>query len=188
MKRRCICWLVLAAILNSGCVERRFVILSDPPGAIVYDAKGQPIGATPCDKQFTYYGDHKFTLVRDGYQTLVDVKQIRAPWYEIPPLDFISENLIPYRFRDIRRLEFRMQPMQVIPPEEVLNEAGPARQRGLAIQPPEGQAPTFPVAPQQGVVVPTPMPQTGPMPNAVPSPPTNPPPPNVFPQTNNTPR
>src|SRR5581483_10051303 len=69
MTRRAV--LLVAAVLAggpSGCVERRYVIESDPPGALVL-VNGQPLGTTPVDGYFTYYGSYTFTLIKDGYQT-----------------------------------------------------------------------------------------------------------------------
>lgn len=139
MKARRFSWLGLLVLIAmvSGCVERRFVITSDPPGAIVYDEKGLPIGATPVDKPFTYYGKYRFTLVKDGYQTTVIEEDIRPPWYQYVPLDFFSENVIPFTFRDIRRLGasngYPLQPLQIVPPEPVLEEAQRLRDRGRAM-------------------------------------------------------
>src|SRR5581483_5232398 len=62
---RCV-WLCVAALCAgalTGCVERRYVITSDPPGAIVY-CNGRQIGATPVDDHFIYYGKYDFTLVK----------------------------------------------------------------------------------------------------------------------------
>src|SRR4051794_35158058 len=98
--------------LVSGCVERRFVITSDPPGAIVYE-NGRPIGPTPVDRNFVYYGTYRFTLVRDGYQTLVVDEPIKAPWFEWFPLDFVSENLWPFWVRDVRRVHYKMELMPI---------------------------------------------------------------------------
>ena len=97
-------WFLALAILigASGCVERRLVIVPDPSGAIVYDEKDQPIGAGPVDKPFTYYGKYRFRIAKDGYETLVLEQRVPAPWYELPGLDFISENLIPWTIRDLR--------------------------------------------------------------------------------------
>src|SRR5262249_10209746 len=58
--------LLACAGLLTGCVERRFVITTEPPGAIVYDERGMPTGAAPTDRTFVYYGDYQFTLVKDG--------------------------------------------------------------------------------------------------------------------------
>jgi len=127
----------LAACCSSGCVERRFVITSSPPGAIVYDEKNIPIGATPVDKPFTYYGKYRFTLVKDGYQTTVIEENVKPPWYQFFLVDFISENVIPYRFRDVRRLGgdtgYPLQPLQIVAPEPVLQDADRLRERGRTI-------------------------------------------------------
>src|SRR5262245_23240990 len=96
--------------LLAGCVERRYVvIMPDQPGAIVYE-NGQPIGAAPADHSFVYPGTYHFTIVRDGYQTL-QIDQCIAPrWYEYPGIDFITENLIPWTFHDVREFKYYMQP------------------------------------------------------------------------------
>src|SRR5262249_58004588 len=60
---------LLSAALLTGCVERRFVIESVPPTAQVL-RNGQPIGFTPVDSEFIYYGKYNFTLIKDGYETL----------------------------------------------------------------------------------------------------------------------
>jgi hypothetical protein len=119
-----------------GCVDRRFVITTDPPGAIVYDEKNLPMGASPADRQFTYYGKYRFTLVKDGFQTQIVEENVKSPWYEFFPLDFITENLIPFPIRDVRHFHYQMQPAQLVPPEEVLNQGMQLRQRGQGIGPP----------------------------------------------------
>jgi hypothetical protein len=121
----------------TGCVERRMVIYSDPyPGAvnaIVYDEKNQPIGGTPVDKPFTYYGKYRFRIVKDGYETLDVEQRVRAPWYEWPGLDFISENVIPWTIRDVRQFRYTLQPAQVRPPENLLREGEALREYGKTI-------------------------------------------------------
>src|SRR4051812_31608375 len=81
--------------LVGGCVERRYTIITDPPMAVVLE-NGKPIGPAPVNKPFEYYGTYRFTLVRDGNQTLVVDQPIPAPWWEYPPFDFITENLLPF--------------------------------------------------------------------------------------------
>jgi hypothetical protein len=125
--------LILATGVLAGCVERRFVITSDPPGAIVFDERNQPIGATPVDKPFTYYGDYRLRFVCDGCQTLVHEERVKTPWYEYYPLDFIAENLIPWTIRDIRRVHVSLPPAQVVPPEAVLQGAQDLRAQGKSI-------------------------------------------------------
>jgi hypothetical protein len=140
-------WLAIAACagLLAGCVERRFVVYCDPPGAIVYE-NGMPLGAAPADNHFIYYGKYHFTLVRDGYQTLQVDQPISQPWYEYPGLDFISENLVPWTIRDVRRFVYPMIPLQVPNTRELLGQADALRSRGKAIPlPPAADLPPAPV-------------------------------------------
>jgi hypothetical protein len=119
--------------LLSGCVERRFVITTDPPGAAIFDEKGLWAGWSPTDRAFTYYGEYELTLKRDDYEIQVVRERVRAPWYEWFLLDFFSENVIPWTIHDIRRFHYKLQPKQVMPPDAVLSKATVLRQRGSAI-------------------------------------------------------
>jgi hypothetical protein len=138
-------WLAALCVV-AGCVERRFIITTEPFGAIVYDEKGMPVSASPADRQFTYYGKYRFTLVRDGYQTMVVEENVKAPWYEVFPLDFISENLVPFTIRDVRHFNYQLQPAQVVSPDAVFEQAQQRRAYGktkgvpLAV-PPSNPAP-----------------------------------------------
>ena len=84
-------WLgaMLLTALCAGCVERRYVVTSEPPGALVL-RNGVPIGLTPVDDFFIYYGSYDLTLIKDGYETLPAKVKIDAPWYQYPPLDFVA--------------------------------------------------------------------------------------------------
>lgn len=136
------CLFVFALLASAtGCVERRFVITSDPPGAMVYDEKNLPLGPTPVDKTFLYNGVYRFTLVKDGFETLVVEEHVGPRWYEYPGIDFFTENLIPYRFRDIRRYHYQMQPQRILPPESVLQQGEALRSRGQTIGVPLGTDP-----------------------------------------------
>src|SRR5438552_6616157 len=133
---RLVVWLVTLLTgsgLVTGCVERRFVITTEPPGAIVYDEKGLPMGAAPTDRPFVYYGEYQWTLVKDGYETQVVREKVRAPFYEWFLFDFFSENVVPWNIRDIRRYNYRLVPKQAVPPEAVLEKANALRQNGQAI-------------------------------------------------------
>jgi hypothetical protein len=158
---------ILVAALSTGCVERRYVVTSDPPGALVF-RNGVPLGPAPVDDFFVYYGEYDLTLVKDGYETLHAKVKIDAPWYEYPPLDFISENLFPYTIRDIReggQFHFNLQPLQAVRQDEVLRRATELRARGRTIgpanagdpPPPDSMViPPGPVAPREGTVIPQP--------------------------------
>jgi hypothetical protein len=120
----------------TGCVERRFVITTDPPGATVYNEKDMPMGGfgkSPTDQGFIYYGDYEFKLIRDGYETMVVREKVRAPFYEWFLFDFFSENVLPFTLRDVRRFHYQLQPKQMVPPDTVLQKASALRQRGMGI-------------------------------------------------------
>ena len=80
--------------LNSGCVYRRLIVRSDPPGARVL-IDGQEVGYTPTGIPFTYYGTRRLTLVKPGFETHSELVTIPPPWYQWMPLDFVSDNFLP---------------------------------------------------------------------------------------------
>lgn len=127
--------IVLLAGGLAGCVERRFVIESDPPGALV-QMNGQPLGATPVDGHFLFYGDYNFTLIKDGYQTQQVCQNISSPWYEYFPLDFFSENLYPGKIEDVRRFRYTMTPQVQPRTDDLINQAEQLRGKGRAVQSP----------------------------------------------------
>ena len=110
------------ALLGSGCVERRLIIRTNPPGALAY-VDDNEVGLTPVAISPIYYGSRKIRLVKDGCETLTLIQTVPAPWYEIPPLDFFSENLVPGRIRDVRTFDYQLRPQGVVPKEELLTRA-----------------------------------------------------------------
>src|SRR4029079_18007215 len=52
----------VCAALLTGCVDRKYIITTNPPGAVVYVNNVQ-LGASPVDNHFVYYGDYEFLLV-----------------------------------------------------------------------------------------------------------------------------
>ncbi len=125
---RLIVVLLAAAMIApaGGCVRRRLNVRSNPPGALVY-VDNQQVGTTPCGVDFTYYGTREIRLVKPGYETLTVNQPIPTPWYQIPPLDFVSENLVPTKIRDNRTVSFNLAPQIVIPTEQLLDRANQLR-------------------------------------------------------------
>jgi hypothetical protein len=142
----------VCAALASGCVERRYVVTTDPPGAIVL-RNGQALGQSPADDHFVYYGNYHFTLIHDGYETLQVDQKIPAPWYEYPVVDFISENLVPWKITDVRRFHYALQPLQQVRTDILLERAGGLRSRGQSLVP-LAPAPVVGVPPSGGLEVP----------------------------------
>lgn len=152
--------LALAAVLASGCVERRFVITSDPPGALVLH-NGRPIGATPADDHFVYYGNHHFTVIKDGYATLQQDVCVRTPWYQYVPIDFVSEALVPWHIEDVRRYHFTLQPLPGVNTNALLEQGEALRREGQGIGPPPPPPPAA-GAPAAPAPVPPPPPSAPP--------------------------
>ena len=122
--------LLVGAAAATGCVRRRLLIRSSPPGALAY-VDNQQIGVTPVSTGFTYYGTRTVTLVKDGYETMTVKHNFDAPWYQVPPLDFVSENLVPQEIRDERVLDFTLVPQRLAPAEETLQNAENLRRSAL---------------------------------------------------------
>ncbi len=129
--------LPLFLALLSGCVERAMVITTEPFGAVVFDERMIPLSGSPADKSFVYYGKYRFTIVKDGYQTLVVEEDVKAPWYEWIFIDFVSENVIPWTIRDIHRFHYKMQLATVFPLDQVLQQGEPLRTKGKTLGEPE---------------------------------------------------
>ena len=144
LQRTILCLAVCATLLQTGCVRRRLMIRSNPPGALVY-VDNQPIGTTPCATDFTYYGTREIRLVKAGYETLTVNQPLPTPWYQIPPLDFVSENLIPRKIQDYRTASFNLVPQVIVPTEQLIARGEQLRQSTLqgAVLP----AATTPVGP-----------------------------------------
>lgn len=129
-----ICWLCAALIVIdcTGCVRRRMTIRSNPPGAVVR-VDNYEIGRTPCSVDFTYYGTRTIQLELPGYETLTVEQPFLLPWYQFPPLDFVTENLAPTEIRDERLLSFQLIPQVIVPTESLLGRAENLR-RGSRIE------------------------------------------------------
>jgi len=136
-KRARICFFlgVVALLTGSGCIERRYTIRSDPPGALAI-VNGEEIGPTPVSRPFTFYGDRRIRLEREGYAPLDTVQQIEAPWYDNLVTEFFTENLIPYTFRDERDYTYKMIPTQPRDTNELLRDAESMRAEASRIPAP----------------------------------------------------
>jgi PEGA domain-containing protein len=154
MRTVCVAFVAVAMLLPCGCVRRRLNVRSNPPGALVY-VDNQQIGTTPCSVDFTYYGTREIRLVKPGYETLTLNQPIPAPWYQIPPLDFFSENLVPTKIRDNRTVCYDLAPQVIVPREQLVDRANQLRQDTLQypVAPAGAAIPIGPAGPP-GVIAP----------------------------------
>jgi len=142
---------LLATLLLGACAaERRLIITSDPPGALVR-LDDTIVGSTPYEVAFDAYGTRRITLYKQGYRTASKLVPIEAPWYATFPLDIISEVLIPIGWKDIRRVDIALEQdagpvtrpdlAAVLQRAESLRLAEPSGPRPSTIPPPQKPAP-----------------------------------------------
>lgn len=124
---------LLPVLALSGCVERRYTIRTDPPGALVF-VNGVEVGPSPVSVHYTYYAPHEIVLIADGYQTQRIIQPIPAPWYDNVLTDFFTENLVPFTVHDDREFMYKMPVATNPAPGELLQRGESVRQIGQ--QPP----------------------------------------------------
>ena len=111
--------LLLPLALLAGCVgvRRELTVESEPAGALVY-LNGEEVGRTPLTYPFLYYGTMDVKLRKDGYETLEDRPRVWAPFWQIPPLDLVTEAM---SFTDRHRLSYELTPRRAdVEPEELV--------------------------------------------------------------------
>ncbi|HMO13086.1 MAG TPA: PEGA domain-containing protein [Pirellulaceae bacterium] len=127
----------LTSLFTSGCVSRQLLIRTNPEGALV-TIDAQTVGNSPVQVPFTYYGTREIKLEKEGYETVKVKQNIRPPWWQIPPLDFLTDNFALRKLRDQRILEFDMQPAQMTDENLLIHRASDLRnntQRGTLPMP-----------------------------------------------------
>ncbi len=126
-----LCGMLLALAVVGGCVERVARIQTRPPGALVI-VNDEEVGISPVKFYFTWYGDYDLVFRKEGYQTLKTHHRIDAPWYQIPPIDVISETLVPGMIRDVHELPvFELEPAEAPDFGRVVERAVELRERAL---------------------------------------------------------
>jgi len=129
------------ALVSTGCAPRRILkVRSDPPGAPVR-LDDETVGVTPLELRFYHYGVRRITLQKEGYRTLSEEIELKPVWWSRFPIDFFSEVLLPFGWRDKRRYqatlvqgteEMSMPNLRsVITRASVLRNAGPEGPRDL---------------------------------------------------------
>ncbi|MFH5803403.1 PEGA domain-containing protein [Alienimonas sp. DA493] len=130
-------WALAAAatLLGSGCnsVHRRLTIDSQPRGALVM-VDGERIGYTPASISYDYYATRRITLVKDGFETQSFLQPVAAPWWQVPPADFVTDNFLPHQVEDRRVIFRKLLPKVQAPTEDVLLRADDLRNRSQVEQ------------------------------------------------------
>jgi len=121
---------VLLAVLaaHAGCIERSYVIRSDPPGArVVVD--GEDRGLAPVEKQFLHYGTRQVILSKEGHQRLTVRQRLDPPWYERFPIDFVVEMVLPWTVHDRRVFTYRLKPLGEFDKDALVDRAEKLKKR-----------------------------------------------------------
>ncbi|MDE1889168.1 MAG: hypothetical protein KGI30_02780 [Planctomycetota bacterium] len=85
----------------------------------------EPIGETPVTTTFTYYGTRKIALEKTDaegrllYERKIVYEKIKPPFYQIFPLDFFSELVIPGNLKDEHYFSYQLDPLAQLPKEEL---------------------------------------------------------------------
>lgn len=129
---------MLSFTVFSGCVLRSLTIDSEPSGAAVY-LDDEPIGETPVTITFTYYGTRKIMLEKTDaegillYERKIIYERIKPPFYQIFPLDFFSELVLPLKLEDEHYFTYKLDPLRQLPQEglqdRVIKNAEELRER-----------------------------------------------------------
>lgn len=139
--RLCVCTALTLSSL--GCVTRTLTIRTDPPGAQVF-VDDKLIGESPVEMDFTHYGIRKIVIEKRDYDgTLVYEREtvfarINPPYYQMFPLDFVTDVIVPIEINDDRVLIFKLRPKKFRPLDEVrdelLEEAKELRSKAFATE------------------------------------------------------
>ena len=122
--------LVVLAISATGCVNRKLTINTVPQGAIVM-LNDEEIGVSPVTVAFSWYGDYKIRIEKQGFETLATHRMLKGPLHDKFPFDFFAEVLWPGQITDVYDWTFELA--QYTPPQrdELIRSAEAMRVRTI---------------------------------------------------------
>jgi len=94
----------------TGCVERRIRVTSSPAGARVW-INDQQLGTTPLETRFTFYGGYDVRVELEGYNSVNELRQAKAPLYEYPGPDLIATAL-PFKLKPLVEWHFELEQVE----------------------------------------------------------------------------
>jgi len=75
------------------------------------EVDGQRLGYTPVSMDFTYYGTREVTLSLPGYETMTVQQKTPTPWYQVYPVEFVSDNFALTHLTDRHLFRYRLMPL-----------------------------------------------------------------------------
>ena len=121
---------LVVALPPAGCVRRTLTIETEPQGALVY-LNDEEVGPTPMSTDFTWYGDYDVIIRKEGFQTYKTHVDVKAPWYQLPPIDFFFDVLWPGTVHDRHHHAFTLEPWTSPEHDEVVSRALQLREQAL---------------------------------------------------------
>ena len=130
--------LIAVIFVSAGCVTRTITVRTNPSNASVY-LDGKLVGESPVTIPFTYYGTRKIMIERRDdeekltHERTTSFEKIKAPVYEIFPLDFVSELVWPRELKDEHVFTYDLVELEPLTTKELqkraLENADELRQR-----------------------------------------------------------
>ncbi|MFQ5686145.1 MAG: PEGA domain-containing protein [Candidatus Scalindua sp.] len=130
--------IVATAFVSAGCVTRTITVKTNPSNALVY-IDDKLAGESPVTIPFIYYGTRKIVMEKrdeDGrltHERTTVFEKIKAPVYDIFPLDFFSEVIWPREIEDEHILNYDLVKLEPLSrkeqQEKVIKNAEELRQR-----------------------------------------------------------
>lgn len=115
----------------AGCAQKVIEITTEPSGALV-TLNDVPVGRTPLQTEFTYYGDYDIQVRKDGYEPLRTKATASTPLYERAPLDLATA---PIPYETVIRWHFKLEPtLEKSEPKQQFEDGLIGRARGLRDQ------------------------------------------------------
>jgi len=134
----------------SGCAQKVIEITTEPSGALV-TLNDVPVGRTPLQTEFTYYGDYDVQVRKDGFEPLRTKATAWTPIYERAPLDLASA---PIPYETVIKWHFKLEPtLEKTEPKLQFEDGLIGRAKGLREQIEEPAKPVEP-KPKEGQAAP----------------------------------
>ena len=92
---------------------------------------GKEIGYTPVASDFLYYGTREITLIKDGYETKTIQQRVKAPWFQVFPLDFVTDNFLGQKYRDKRSFHYQLEPRREFPDTNLIDRGQSLRNEAM---------------------------------------------------------
>ena len=120
--------LTFLAFAATGCVNRKLTINTVPQGGLVM-LNDEEIGIAPVTVGFSWYGDYRVRVEKQGYDTLNTHRDLKAPLHDRFPFDFFVEVLWPGQINAEHEWTFELQPYQAPGRTALIDSAEKMRQR-----------------------------------------------------------